>query len=554
MSLTKTVRWWIKRTKRAIEETLAKAKRLDLIESAIAKADGFLDALSELQRRLDAELEYLGNHPGNSAAAAILRPALWWLAFVLIALDIPFQAIVNAATITAIPKLVWLIASPFVAAGIAVAAHGIAVAVAYVVDMAFGGDRPARSVWACYILAGVAGLVSGIAGSILLYARLATERAVGYLQEAAPISLWLVTELMPVLAGCLTAALHYLGHPDKHGDRLREVKDTVAALRRFLDWLITERDKMAPTPTSPPPVPTTTAATVSLLAFLALVCGPVLTLTACSGAGAQEEADVAIRVVAGAGDLGEGLHDGRASLDAPARSLIFSLDETISVESDAMTETGEYFHNHMPIISSAFRLNRVIVRHFQDQPRWTRCEGPLEVPSAPAHIDCTAMEPPPHSGLRSIPEKYLEAFHKAAKREAVQQCLTRERALHDEFVRREQALLVSVGAAMKVEARNDTGTDVIGELAYLIHLKPTLAIVVSDCLQNPALSTQNVPKLTVPDGMTLLVVVLSATSAWGGKQASLGAAEELARSIPGITVVTYRELELNPDLWKELAN
>ena len=239
----------------------------------------------------------------NTAAVATmgqtsLQLVLTTLGIGLVAVDSIVQYMVNSSTISAVSPTTWIIASPCIALAVGGLTHGVAQALTY------NPTRPQRSVRRCLQYAGFFGTACAIALAIFLFGRTANEELVPYLVTAVSASLWTLAEALPITGGLLSAAAHHMAYPALHARRIRRVKERLAALDAFTQWLTQEQQRLedlpapgaessgsssTPAPAAPvaPVLPRTGARSVAGgLAAVTLLLVSLMPLTACTRASA----------------------------------------------------------------------------------------------------------------------------------------------------------------------------------------------------------------------------------------------------------------------------
>lgn len=229
---------WLNKLKHSIEECDHKDEREKLIRDAQERV---VDDRDDLAKEKDAAATRDAAMIDSLSCTeyAVLRRVLVWLALVLEAINVPFQFIVMTVGFPVLSITTRWTLSPFIAVGEAVLVHAVAYA------GLFDRVRPRRTVRICLRSAGGIGIVVAIAGTILLFSRTASAEMVPFLLQVVPVSLWIVAEGLPVVAGLVAAAAHVLHHPVIQRRRIRRLDIQIAELNRFLSWLEGELDKLS---------------------------------------------------------------------------------------------------------------------------------------------------------------------------------------------------------------------------------------------------------------------------------------------------------------------
>ncbi len=227
----------LNKEKRYIEETDHVGERRERAEEAHQAARSEQDKTTERLQKLEADRE--ANPMASLADQQRLYGLFVLLAAVLFAADIPIQYALNSVAFAKLAWFVLIVISVLVAAGLGVMVEVAAIA------MFFDSARPRRTVRLCKIWAGVTGIFSAVAGTVLLFSRTATGEVVDFLVQAVPVSMWILGESLPIAAGFLSAAAWTLGAPGRRDHQIAGLKERVSELGRFMDWLDRDKQKHA---------------------------------------------------------------------------------------------------------------------------------------------------------------------------------------------------------------------------------------------------------------------------------------------------------------------
>jgi hypothetical protein len=449
---------------------------------------------------------------------------------VLFVADCPIQYGLNAV---AFPNLSWfvlILISMLVAAGLGVVVEVAAFA------MFFDEDRPRRTVRLCLTSAGVAGCLSAVAGTLLLFSRTASGRAVDFLAEAVPISMWVLGESLPVCAGFLSAAAWTLGYPKRRDNQIERLKGRLSELGRFIDWLDRDQQKQV-------------GRTVPMLLVGLLLTAPAFSQGAIappSGAAAS-----AARSAATASSMDVSRHHSSSTGNAaPAeatynRCLIY-VDMTQSVEPEFRRQTVSRIRDTLPNFVEAFHCTNLGMGTFADEGPFSPMTE-VEIVQRPQTEDC-AKATPKVEGLEKITQN-ASGFQEYYRKRAETECRGRMEIQLSAFRQRSQESVKRMDVALNPDLPPRGQCTAINSLLSAAVERGRTLVVLTDgsetCERGPR-------AFQLPDHKQLIFILLPSRGSVPDRgRAALRIAKQWKEHVPGMWVVLPSDV--TPQFWSALA-
>lgn len=229
----------LQKFRRDILETNDADEKSTMINDARSVVSELKEQAQSKLAKLSKHLQEIENaeisHPSNS----VLRSAFLLLALILTLGDCFLQTFANHIAVPATGLGAVVVASVVLAFGLCALAHGAATA------KLFDRKRLMRSVRICRDLAAALGIAAGVALAIIFAARIASGALVALLSVMVPASLWIATEVTPVVGGLLWAAGSILNYPRTLRRKILQTQGSLKDATRFEEWLAEEEGRLS---------------------------------------------------------------------------------------------------------------------------------------------------------------------------------------------------------------------------------------------------------------------------------------------------------------------
>ncbi len=494
---------------RTVHETTNPQERLDRVRQALARVEPALSALrAEVTGLEEAQSAYEG-HPGSIAGAAREAGRLRTFAALVLCLDLPVQYLLNSA---ALPD----VASWKVALGSLGLPLGLAGAIHYLGEpLLYDADRPFRSVRIAKTLSAISFLATGLAATVFLFARQASEQVAGYLVGLTTLAVWTVAEALPLTAGFTAMWARMLLRPTLHSERVQKAREEIATLERLLERLVGEKNRLESTGSSPREPNKRSqsslagAATSTLLALAAVCASGIAT-----PAGAQ-----------------------------PGSQCGLFVDRTRSLNDHHRKEAVRMVMAQLSTIGGELGCTDLIVGSFADEGPFAPRRS-LQVPLPPRTRDCQSVTLPAagHKGVLGDVRGFRDHF----RHQAVEACQNEQESLTVAF--QEQNKQFADAAREFLSVPQDPGasrTDLLGLLQSLLVSGVRVVILVTDGLETVHADED----LRTPSGTRVVFLLVPPLPPYGDRE-SVRRAVARWKGI-GVVAIPYTVLAV-PHAWTRM--
>ena len=536
-----------------VEETGPRRVRVERARDAHTKVDFEVTEQREKLHALEA-IRDDNTATISTMGQSSLHFVLLALGVGLVAVDAVVQFVVNSSTISALSPQTWLLVSPFIAVGLGGLTHGVAQALTY------DPTRPQRSVRRCLQYAGVFGTACAIALGVFLFSRTANEELVPYLVGAVAASLWTLAEALPITAGLLSAAAHHLSYPALHARRIRRVKERLAELDTFVQWLEDEERRLealaASTPSeddadsgtpsaaaTPAPAPVPGRRSIAAAGLLLALVGP--SVMACTRAAAAPAVDSNAPVTRDSpvSPLSSVVLDHRTTGDiglAPETICHIYIDDTGSVDPTSRARVLETLADGLPAFLDAFGCHELRVGHFSNQGAFAPMHAFL-VPGVPATPTCGT--PAPTTGTRALPVLFFDQFADYYKKQGRSLCEQQQHAAiaaaqgeQDHFLKNVRAVITQP----RIVDHACTAISPIIEHALVRGSSKRVLVLVTDAADTCSGTSR---PIHLSDDARLVLVLLPSAGPIGDRgPEALARARYWEGRVSGVTVALFQDL------------
>lgn len=411
----------------------------------------------------------------------------------------------------------------------------------------FGRRRPDNVRQTLDIAALMLGAASLTAQLVIMVSR-AAGFDLGPLEEVLPIVMNVVASAGGVASGLLLGTHRHL-HAEARFNR--QVAASERAIRVYGEGLL-RLDELVPPPlltkattAGEPSDPASSAMALSPAGIAGNGHEPVAPLVP---SGVPSSRSAIVRSI-GLAVLTLGISSAKLSAQ-PVIGCAESYDASLSSSAPEMSEARRRVVASTPSFLNRFCADAgdLYVRRFGGDTLWQQ-QRHFVVASMPSEFrHCAKAQPlPARNRYAQIRREAIRGVAEGAMRVAVRVCTATADSIGKAVQRARQSLRDSVAHMLSESPpiRNENRSAIADQITQAIGRGYAATVIVTDLIENVR---TEIDSIQVPEGMTIVLVLVPAADSYGGADATARWAKRFADRVKGITLLPYTELD-NADFW-----